>query len=233
MLATQDLHAYYGKSHVLRGVNMEVQAGEIVSLVGRNGVGRSTLCKSVMGLVAPVGDVRFDGQRITGYHAHRICHMGIGYVPEDRAIFPGLPVAENLELGVKRRRGSRKGAWGYEEVFQRFPRLRERRDTPGEALSGGEQQMLTMARTLMGNPKCIMVDEPTEGLAPKVVAELAELLQEIARDGIAVLLVEQKLSIAMNISHRVYVMGDGHIVFDGTPKQLQDAPEVRKEWLEV
>lgn len=233
MLATQDLHAYYGKSHVLRGVNMEVRAGEIVSLVGRNGVGRSTLCKSVMGLVAPVGDVRFDGQRITGYPSHRICHMGIGYVPEDRAIFPGLTVAENLELGVKRRRGSQAGRWNYEQVFERFPRLRERRDTPGEALSGGEQQMLTMARTLMGNPKCIMVDEPTEGLAPKVVAELSDLLQEIARDGIAVLLVEQKLGIALNISHRLYVMGDGHIVFDGTPKQLQDAPDVRKEWLEV
>lgn len=233
MLAIRDLNAYYGKSHVLRGVNMEVNAGEIVSLVGRNGVGRSTLCKSVMGLVPPVGDVTFDGQRISGYPPHNICHLGIGYVPEDRAIFPGLTVAENLELGVKRRRASGTGRWGYDEVFERFPRLKERRDTPGEALSGGEQQMLTMARTLMGNPRCIMVDEPTEGLAPRVVAELAELLQELAKGGIAVLLVEQKLSIALNISHRLYVMGDGHIVFDGTPQQLQDAPGVRKEWLEV
>lgn len=233
MLATRELHAYYGKSHVLRGVSMEVGAGEIVSLVGRNGVGRSTLCKSVMGLVPPVGEVHLDGRRITGQPAHRICHFGLGYVPEDRAIFPGLSVAENLELGVKRRRGSRGGRWSYRQVFERFPRLEERRDTPGEALSGGEQQMLTIARTLMGNPRCIMVDEPTEGLAPRVVTELSELLQELAADGLAVLLVEQKLSIALNISHRVYVMGDGQIVFDGTPQQLQDSPEIRREWLEV
>ncbi|MFV8835391.1 ABC transporter ATP-binding protein [Aquisalimonas sp.] len=231
MLVTNELHAYYGKSHVLRGVSMEVRAGEIVSLVGRNGVGRSTLCKSVMGLVPPVGDVHFDGRRVTGQAPHRIAHLGIGYVPEDRAIFPGLSVAENLELGVKRRGNG--GRWGYRDVFNRFPRLEERRDTPAEALSGGEQQMLTMARTLMGNPRCIMVDEPTEGLAPRVVAELADLLKEIAADGIAVLLVEQKLSIAKQISHRMYVMGDGRIVFDGTPSQLEDSPDVRKEWLEV
>lgn len=231
MLVTNELHAYYGKSHVLRGVSMEVRAGEIVSLVGRNGVGRSTLCKSVMGLVPPVGDIHFDGRRVTGQSPHRIAHLGIGYVPEDRAIFPGLSVTENLELGVKRR--GQGGRWSYREVFARFPRLKERRDTPAEALSGGEQQMLTMARTLMGNPRCIMVDEPTEGLAPRVVAELAELLKEIVAEGIAVLLVEQKLSIAKEISHRMYVMGDGRIVFDGTPAELESSPEVRKEWLEV
>ncbi|SEO95650.1 ABC transporter ATP-binding protein [Aquisalimonas asiatica] len=231
MLVTNELHAYYGKSHVLRGVSMEVRAGEIVSLVGRNGVGRSTLCKSIMGLVPPVGDIHFDGRRVTGQPPHRIAHLGVGYVPEDRAIFPGLTVIENLELGVKRR--SDAARWGYDEVFRRFPRLQERRDTPAEALSGGEQQMLTMARTLMGNPRCIMVDEPTEGLAPRVVAELAELLKEIAAEGIAVLLVEQKLSIAKQISHRMYVMGDGRIVFDGTPAQLEDSPDIRKEWLEV
>lgn len=233
MLTTENLNAFYGKSHVLRGVSMEVRAGEIVSLIGRNGVGRSTLCKSVMGLVPPVGDVYLERRRISGYAPHRIAHLGVGYVPEDRAIFPGLTVTENLELGVKRRGGNGAGRWGYREIFTRFPRLDERRDTPGESLSGGEQQMLTMARTLMGNPKCVMVDEPTEGLAPRVVAELAELLQQIAAEGIAVLLVEQKLSIALKISNRMYVMGDGHIVFDGTPKQLESAPEIRKEWLEV
>lgn len=232
MLETHDLHAYYGKSHVLRGVSMEVRRGEIVSLVGRNGVGRSTLCKAVMGLVAPVGKVQLEGQQISGQAPHQIARLGLGYVPEDRAIFPGLTVGENLELGVKSR-GRQASRWGFKEVFQRFPRLEERRDTPAEALSGGEQQMLTMARTLLGNPKCIMVDEPTEGLAPRVVSEIADLLEQIAVEGIAVLLVEQKLSIARKISHRMYVMGDGRIVFDGTPQQLDDAPEVRKEWLEV
>lgn len=232
MLQTQDLHAHYGKSHVLRGVSMNVDAGEIVSLIGRNGVGRSTLCKAVMGLVPPAGEVTLDGQAINGLPPHAIALRGVGYVPEDRAIFPGLTVAENLELGIKRRRGQ-SGRWGFKEVYQRFPRLKEREHTPAEVLSGGEQQMLTMARTLLGNPRCIIVDEPTEGLAPKVVEEIARLLKEIAAEGMAVLLVEQKLSIAMDISSRVYVMGEGRIVFDGTPQELQSAPEVRKEWLEV
>ncbi|MCC5811420.1 MAG: ABC transporter ATP-binding protein [Ectothiorhodospiraceae bacterium] len=231
MLATNDVHAYYGKSHVLRGVTMNVQAGEIVSLVGRNGVGRSTLCKSVMGLVAPVGEVRFKDRPINGKQPHQIAHLGLGYVPEDRAIFPGLTVIENLELGVKKR--GKFGRWTFEEIYKWFPRLRERATFPGEVLSGGEQQMLTMARTLMGDPQCIIVDEPTEGLAPKIVQEIADLLQQIAKEGIAVLLVEQKLSIAMKISNRVYVMGEGKVVFDGTPQELQDNPEVRKEWLEV
>lgn len=231
MLSTQDLHAYYGKSHVLRGVSMNVQPGEIVSLLGRNGVGRSTLCKAVMGLVPPVGEVRFKDQAINGLEPHRIAHRGLGYVPEDRAIFPGLTVAENLELGVKKR--GKTGRWGYEEIFKRFPRLQERMDFPGEVLSGGEQQMLSMARSLMGDPECIIVDEPTEGLAPKIVEEIARLLTDIAAEGVAVLLVEQKLSIAMKISNRVYLMGEGRMVFEGTPQELQDSPDIRKEWLEV
>ncbi len=231
MLQTNDLHAYYGKSHVLRGVSMHVNAGEIVSLIGRNGVGRSTLCKAVMGLVEPDGEVLFEGKRIDGLPAYEIANRGLGYIPEDRAIFPGLTVAENLQLGIKR--GNSNGRWGFEEVYQRFPRLKEREHTPGEVLSGGEQQMLTMARTLMGNPKCVIVDEPTEGLAPKIVQEIADLLQQLAAEGMAVLLVEQKLSIAMRISDRVYVMGDGRIVFDGNPQALREAPEIRKEWLEV
>lgn len=232
MLQIRDLHAFYGKSHVLRGVDMDVNAGEIVSLLGRNGVGRSTLCKAVMGLVPPKGDIKLEGKQLAGLSPHQVAHAGVGYVPEDRAIFPGLTVAQNLELGMKRR-GQTGSQWTLETAFDRFPRLREREHTAAEVLSGGEQQMLSMFRTLMGDPRCIMVDEPTEGLAPKVVADVAAILQEIAAAGIAVLLVEQKLSIALNISHRVYVMGEGRIVFDGTPETLQNSPEVRKEWLEV
>ena len=232
MLQIRDLHAYYGKSHVLRGVNMEVKPGEIVSLLGRNGVGRSTLCKSVMGLVSPQGDIQMEGKQLAGLPPYRVAQAGVGYVPEDRAIFPGLTVAQNLELGMKRR-GQTGTQWTLDAVYKRFPRLREREHTSAEVLSGGEQQMLTMFRTLMGDPRCIMVDEPTEGLAPKVVADVAAILEEIAAAGIAVLLVEQKLSIAMQISHRVYVMGEGQIVFDGTPESLQESPEIRKEWLEV
>jgi branched-chain amino acid transport system ATP-binding protein len=232
MLQIRDLHAYYGKSHVLRGVNMEVKAGEIVSLLGRNGVGRSTLCKAVMGLVPPKGDIRLEDKQLVGLAPYQVAHCGIGYVPEDRAIFPGLTVSQNLELGMKRR-GQTGAQWTLDAVYDRFPRLREREHTPAEVLSGGEQQMLSMFRTLMGDPRCIMVDEPTEGLAPKVVADVAAILEEMAAAGIAVLLVEQKLSIALNISHRVYVMGEGEIVFDGTPDTLQSSPEVRKEWLEV
>lgn len=232
MLKVQDLHAFYGKSHVLRGVNMEVKRGEIVSLLGRNGVGRSTLCKAVMGLVPPKGHVEFDGKQLSGMASHDIAHAGIGYVPEDRAIFPGLTVLQNLELGMKKK-GQTGEQWTVEAAYKRFPRLREREHTPAEVLSGGEQQMLSMFRALMGDPQCILVDEPTEGLAPKVVADVAAILQEMAQAGIAVLLVEQKLSIALDIADRIYVMGEGSIVFEGTPEDLRNSPEIRKEWLEV
>lgn len=232
MLKIQDLHAFYGKSHVLRGVNMEVNRGEIVSLLGRNGVGRSTLCKAVMGLVAPVGHIEFDGKPLHGLPPHDIAHAGIGYVPEDRAIFPGLSVAQNLELGMKKK-GQTGEQWTLDAVYKRFPRLKEREHTPAEVLSGGEQQMLSMFRALMGDPQCILVDEPTEGLAPKIVADVAAILQEMAQAGIAVLLVEQKLSIALDIADRIYVMGEGNIVFEGTPEDLRNNPEIRKEWLEV
>jgi branched-chain amino acid transport system ATP-binding protein len=234
MLETRELHAYYGKSHVLRGVSVRVAAGEIVSLVGRNGVGRSTLCKAIMGLVPPVGQVFFDGEPIQGLPPYAIAQRGVGYVPEDRAIFPGLSVAENLALGRKRSAGAADAAaWHYDAVYARFPALKQREHTAAEVLSGGEQQMLATARTLMGNPRCIIVDEPTEGLAPKVVEEIATLLTDIAADGLGVLLVEQKLNIALRISSRLYVMGEGRIVFDGTPQELHNAPEVRREWLEV
>lgn len=232
MLKVQDLHAFYGKSHVLRGVSMEVKRGEIVSLLGRNGVGRSTLCKAVMGLVPPNGHVEFDGKQLAGLPPHDIAHAGLGYVPEDRAIFPGLTVLQNLELGMKKK-GQTGEQWTLDAVYKRFPRLEEREHTPAEVLSGGEQQMLSMFRALMGDPQCILVDEPTEGLAPKVVADVAAILQEVAAQGIAVLLVEQKLSIALDIADRIYVMGEGEIMFEGTPEELKNNPEIRKEWLEV
>ncbi|MEM7025911.1 MAG: ABC transporter ATP-binding protein [Pseudomonadota bacterium] len=231
MLEVRDLHAYYGKSHILRGVSFEIGEGEIVSLLGRNGVGRSTTCKAIMGEVMPVGSVRFKGREIGGLKPHQIARLGIGYVPENRDIFPGLSVRQNLILGMKGRRPA--GRWRMEDTFALFPNLRERADVPGAALSGGEQQMLTMCRTLMGDPDLAIVDEPTEGLSPQMVQRVAELLEEITRRGVAILLVEQKLTIALGIAHRVYVMGHGHMVFEGTPEDLRGDEQVRKEWLEV
>ncbi len=231
MLEVQNLHAYYGKSHILQGVDMYVREGEIVSLLGRNGVGRSTTCKAIMGLVPPHGTVRYKGQDIAGLPPYKIAHLGLGYVPEDRQIFPGLTVRQNLELGQKRKGVS--GRWTIEDAYQLFPRLRERADTPAEVLSGGEQQMLTMCRTLMGDPDLIMIDEPTEGVAPKIVEQMGAFFQEVAQRGVSILLIEQKLAIALRISQRVYVMGHGRIVFEGTPEDLQSNETVRKEWLEV
>jgi branched-chain amino acid transport system ATP-binding protein len=231
MLDVRDVHAYYGKSHILQGVSFGVGDGEIVSLLGRNGAGRSTTVKTIMGEVPAVGTILFKGARIDGLPPHQIARRGVGYVPEDRAIFPDLTVRENLLLGCKRRAAA--GRWSLEDVFALFPLLRERADTPGGVLSGGEQQMLTICRTLMGDPALIMVDEPTEGLAPALVERVRELLERIARRGVAILLIEQKLTIALAISHRVYVMGHGRIVFDGTPAALRASESIRREWLEV
>ncbi len=230
LLEIRDLHAFYGKSHVLHGVNLDVNQGEIVSLLGRNGVGRSTTVKAAMGLVQATGSVRFGGREILGLPAFRIAHLGLGYVPENRDIFPTLTVEQNLLLGEKRGRASR---WSMADMYQMFPRLQERQHTAAGVLSGGEQQMLTLCRTLMGDPDLIMIDEPTEGLAPKVVELVAQYLQALKERGISVLLVEQKLAIALDISQRVFVMGRGTIVFEGTPQQLRESPAVRKEWLEV
>ncbi|MDF3060543.1 MAG: transporter related [Microvirga sp.] len=231
MLEVADLHAYYGKSHILHGVTFAVGEGEIVSLLGRNGVGRSTTIKTIMGQVRPHGSVRFRGREIAGLEPHEIAHLGLGYVPEERAIFPGLTVRQNLILGEKR--AGRSGRWTMEDMFELFPRLAERVDTPGGVLSGGEQQMLTICRTLMGDPDLIMVDEPTEGLSPQMVERVGGLLRRIAERGVAILLVEQKLTIALEISKRLYVMGHGRIVFEGTPAGLRANAGVRKEWLEV
>lgn len=231
MLEIKDLHAYYGKSHILQGVDLNVGEGEIVSLLGRNGVGRSTTCKAVMGLVEPRGSITFRGKPIAGLRPEQIAHAGIGYVPEDRQVFPTLTVEQNLELGLKR--SGQFGRWNFDDVYKRFSNLDERRHQPAGVLSGGEQQMLTMCRTLMGDPDLVIIDEPTEGLAPKLVEQVGDLLDEIARRGVAILLVEQKLTIALRISHRLYVMGHGRIVFEGDTASLQANPEVRKEWLEV
>ena len=231
MLKVDKLHAYYGKSHVLHGVNFEVREGEIVALLGRNGSGRSTTVKAVMGLVDLQGSVQFKGQELMGRKAFEIAHAGIGYVPENRDIFPTLTVHQNLMLGEKG--GQKNPRWSFDDMYKMFPRLKERQHTEAGVLSGGEQQMLTLCRTLMGDPALIMIDEPTEGLAPKIVELVAEYLRELKRRGISVLLVEQKLTIALEVADRCLVMGHGQIVFEGTPEDLRRDAAVRKEWLEV
>lgn len=231
LLKIMDLHAYYGKSHVLHGIDLHVGTGEIVSLLGRNGVGRSTTVKSIMGQVVTTGSITFKGEEIGNEKAFRIAHRGIGYVPENRDIFPRLTVEQNLILGEKG--GKKAGRWSLADMYRIFPRLKEREHVAAGVLSGGEQQMLTLCRTLMGDPDFIMIDEPTEGLAPKIVELVADYLKELKNRGISVLLVEQKLAIALEISQRVYVMGHGQIVFEGTPAELKANPTIRKEWLEV
>ncbi len=231
MLEVNDLHAYYGKSHILQGVNLNVKNGEIVSILGRNGVGRSTTLKAIMGDVPPQGSIVFKGKQIAGLKSYQVAYAGLGYVPEDRSIFPGLTVEQNLILGEKSKRSNPR--WSIEDVYDLFPILRERKDTDASVLSGGEQQMLTVCRTLMGDPDLIMVDEPTEGLSPQMTERVGNLLKNIAERKISILLVEQKLTIAMKISHRVYVMGHGHIVFEGTPADLEKNEAIRREWLEV
>ena len=231
MLEVRDLNAYYGKSHILHGVNFSLEEGEVVSLLGRNGVGRSTTVKSIMGEVPPHGSIRFRGNEIAGLPNHKISRLGLGYVPENRDIFPTLTVRQNLELGVKNPR--KPGKWRAEQMLDMFPNLAQRADAPAGVLSGGEKQMLTISRTLMGDPELIMIDEPTEGLAPLIVKQIGDLISEIAKAGVSILLVEQKLSIAMDISHRVLGMGHGQIVFEGTPQELRADESIRREWLEV
>jgi branched-chain amino acid transport system ATP-binding protein len=231
MLHINNLHAYYGKSHVLHGVDFSVNAGEIVALLGRNGSGRSTTAKAIMGLVDWEGDIRWKAQALHGQKTYEVAHLGIGYVPESRDVFPNLTVHQNLLLGQK---GSGKGSrWSFDDMYAMFPRLKERQHTEAGVMSGGEQQMLTLCRTLMGDPDLIIIDEPTEGLAPKIVELVGEYLKKIKERGVSVLLIEQKLTIAMRISDRALVMGHGAIVFDGTPQSLNANTNVRKEWLEV
>jgi branched-chain amino acid transport system ATP-binding protein len=234
MLKLSNVHAYYGKSHVLHGVTFEVGGGEIVALLGRNGSGRSTTVKTIMGLVDGAGSVKWREQELLGRKAFEIAHAGIGYVPENRDIFPELTVHQNLMLGERGANGKAgKARWSFDDMYALFPRLKERQHTEAGVLSGGEQQMLTLCRTLMGDPELIMIDEPTEGLAPKIVELVAEYLRELKRRGISVLLVEQKLTIALEVADRCLVMGHGQIVFSGTPAELRADAAVRREWLEV
>ena len=231
MLQVENLHAYYGKSHVLHGVSFGVGPGEIVALLGRNGSGRSTTAKAIMGLVECEGRIDWKSQSIQGKKAYEIAHLGVGYVPENRDIFPNLTVQQNLQLGQKQR--GKNGRWSFDDMFAMFPRLKEREHTEAGVLSGGEQQMLTLCRTLMGDPDLIIIDEPTEGLAPKIVELVGQFLHSLKAKGVSVLLIEQKLTIAMSISDRALVMGHGAIVFQGTPDDLRANTYIRKEWLEV
>ena len=231
MLKVKNLHSYYGKSHILQGINLSIEEGEIVSLLGRNGVGRSTFIKTIMGMVQSEGSILFNNKEILGRPIHEIANLGIGYVSENRDIFPDLTVQENLELGKKENKYGIK--WSLEELFDLFPNLKNRISVPGGVLSGGEQQMLTICRSLMGCPKLIMIDEPTEGLSPQMVNNVEMLLKKISSKGVSILLVEQKLTIAFNLSNRLYVMGHGKVVYEGLPKEVKENKEIIKEWLEV
>jgi len=231
MLEINDLHAYYVKSHIIQGISFSVGEGEIVSLLGRNGVGRSTTIKAIMGEVEHTGSINFKGEEISRLATHEIARHGLGYVPENRDIFPTMTTLNNLLLGEKKKGQS--GRWSLDDMYEMFPNLGERSHVHAGLLSGGEQQMLTICRTLMGDPDLIMIDEPTEGLAPKLVGQVSDLLEKIASRGLSILLVEQKLAIAMEISNRVLVMGHGQLVFEGTPDELRANDEIRQEWLEV
>ncbi len=231
MLTLDGVHAYYGKSHILHGVTFNIEPGEIVALLGRNGSGRSTTAKAIMGMVKVEGALQWKKRSILYRKPYEIARMGIGYVPESREIFPNLTVHQNLLLGQKRSRSA--GRWTFDDMYAMFPRLKERQHTDAGVLSGGEQQMLTLCRTLMGDPDLIIIDEPTEGLAPKIVELVGAYILRLKDRGISVLLIEQKLTIAMSVSDRALVMGHGQIVFSGTPTALENAPTVRAEWLEV
>jgi len=231
MLEVENLHAHYGKSHVLHGVNFTVGEGEVVSLLGRNGSGRSTTAKAIMGLVQAKGTVRWRGQPLLGKPPHEIARLGVGYVPENKDVFPRLTVHQNLMLGQKG--SATRTRWDFDDMYALFPRLRERQHVPAGVLSGGEQQMLTLCRTLMGEPALMLIDEPTEGLAPQVVEQVAAFLQTLKGERMSMVLIEQKLSFALAISDRIVVMGHGEVVFNGSPQAFDQHPEIRREWLEV
>jgi branched-chain amino acid transport system ATP-binding protein len=237
LLEVKDLNTYYGMSHVLQGISLVVEKTKIVSLLGRNGMGKSTTLKSIMGLVKPrSGSVNFEGQNITGYPPYKVARVGIGYVPEDRRIFPNLSVIDNLFLGIK---GGKIGnsndpnVWTMERIFQHFPMLQKRAHQQGRFLSGGEQQMLTIGRSLMGNPELLLVDEPTEGLAPLMVLQVRNVLGEINKAGVSILLVEHNLKVALSLAHFIYLMGKAHIGFAGTREELEAQPETKAKYLEV
>ncbi len=236
MIMVKDIHSYYGKSHILHGVSLELKQGELVCLLGRNGVGKSTTLKSIMGIVRPTqGSIRFDGKELVGSQPYQIARLGVGYVPEDRRIFKSLTVHENLLMGTQKAKnsGAAERVWTIDKIYEIFPNLRERRSNKGSHLSGGEQQMLTVARTLMGNPKLILVDEPTEGLAPLIVKDVLEMLAAVRKSGVTVLMVEQNFKAAIKVADRFYIMAKGQIVFEGGMAALLAAEDVRKNYLEV
>lgn len=233
LLAVDGLHAYYGKSHILDGVSFAMPAPEVLALLGRNGSGRSTTLKAMMGLVPPAaGSVRLAGEDLAGRRPHAIARRGLAYVPEERLVFPNLTVEENLVMGLQ---PGVAGAcrWTMDDMFAYFPRLKERRGQRAGSLSGGEQQMLTICRSLLGNPLLLLVDEPTEGLAPKIVQRVAEVIGDIRARGVGVLLVEQKMSMALRVASRILVMGHGRVVFDGPVEEMQGRDDIRRQWLEV
>lgn len=237
LLEVKNLNTYYGSSHVLQDISFTVGEGELVALLGRNGMGKSTTLKTIMGLVKPQsGRVIFEGKEISGFPPYKTARAGIGYVPEERRIFPGLSVLDNMLLGVKDGKMGDPGdsnVWTVDRFFNHFPKLRERVNQQGRFLSGGEQQMLSIGRSLMGNPKLLLVDEPTEGLAPIMVQEVAKVLGQINKAGVSILLVEHNLKVALSLANRVYLMGKAHIGYEGTVEELRNNPEVRTKYLEV
>jgi branched-chain amino acid transport system ATP-binding protein len=235
MLELERINTFYEKSHILHNVSLEIKEGEVVGLLGRNGVGKSTTIKSIIGMVPPKsGSIRFQGRETVGLQPYQLARLGIGYVPEERRIFPTLTVRENLLMGMKSgKKPTQDKGWTIEGIYQFFPALRERDSFKGGYLSGGEQQMLTIGRTLMGDPRLILLDEPTEGLAPQIVEAVANVIGEIHRSGVSVLLVEQSMDIVMDLANGILIMNKGEIVFKGTPEELNARPELREKYLEV
>jgi branched-chain amino acid transport system ATP-binding protein len=234
LLAVEEIHTYYGEAHILQGVSLTVGEGEVVTLIGRNGAGKTTTLRSIMGITRPrQGRVRLRGDDVTALGTHEIARRGIAWIPEERRVLPNLTVLENLRLGMLGAAGNNGGRDVLDEVFEYFPRLRERIDHRGRFLSGGEQQMLAIARGLVSRPSVMLVDEPTEGLAPLLVKNLTEILGAINRRGTTILLVEQTLEVAMALSHRLYVMDQGRIQFEGTPDALRRDPTIQQRFLEI
>ena len=237
LLEVKDLNTFYGPIHSLRDMSLKVDKGETVALLGRNGMGKSTTMKSILGLVKPrSGSVKFKDQDIFGFPPYKTVRAGLGYVPEERRIFSNLTVYDNLNMGVKgkeTREIKKENRWTYERVYEHFPILKDRTNQKGSSLSGGEQQMLAIARSLMGNPDLLLVDEPTEGLSPVMVTEVRDILTEIAKTGVAILFVEHNLKVAMHLADRLYLMGKAFLGFEGTPAELQANPEIREKYLEV
>ncbi|MEE9418143.1 MAG: ABC transporter ATP-binding protein [Desulfatiglandaceae bacterium] len=236
LLEVKDLNTYYGASHVLQDMSLAVDQGELVALLGRNGMGKSTAMKSIMGLVKPKsGTVIYKGKDIAGYPPYKIARGGIGYVPEERRIFPNLSVLDNLAMGIKGGKIDKGNpdAWTADRIFEQFPVLKARRNQKGSLLSGGEQQMLSISRSLMGNPELLMVDEPTEGLAPILTKEVRDMLEDIHKTGVAILFVEHNLKVAMSLAQRLYLMGKAVLAFSGTVEELEAQPDIRAKYLEV